>query len=488
MELLPESVFAALSTNDQARARNLLVSKLVLDSRALQAGDTFIALQGGSVHGLQYLDAAIAAGANAIVFEADAGAVGPQESTIPCFAIPALRNYLGPMADRLNQHAAAKLCMLGVTGTNGKTTSVQLIAQALNLLAKPCAHIGTLGIGFGPTLVSGERTTPDVLQLHQSLRALMDQGAKALAMEVSSHALMQGRTDGVQFDVALFCNLTRDHLDYHGTMAEYFEAKARLFAPAKSKQAVVFIDDAYGAELKQRRPEALSFGESANADLRISHVSLSDQGASFTLYFKGQAQSIQTRLLGRFNVWNLTGVIGVLITLGHTLAELAKLTQQIKPVQGRMSPFGGGNQALVVVDYAHTPDALTQALKSLREHTLGQLICVFGCGGDRDTGKRPLMAQAVEQGADSVIVTSDNPRTENPEAIAQQICAGFKTLTPIIELDRARAIAMAIKRAAKGDVVLVAGKGHENYQEIGGQKFAFDDQIIVQQALMQVAA
>jgi UDP-N-acetylmuramoyl-L-alanyl-D-glutamate--2,6-diaminopimelate ligase len=293
-------------------------------------------------------------------------------------------------------------------------------------------------------------------------------------------------------------------------MAEYFEAKAKLFEASRSDSAVINVDDSYGAELFKRYPEALSFGESDSAKLRITEIQLHDSGANFVLHYrdesrrsgdtadesqvaqsaidKSESQSFQSPLLGRFNVWNLTGVIAVLLQLGITLSQIAPITSQLYPVVGRMSPQGGGDLPLVVVDYAHTPDALQQVLSSLREHTAGQLICVFGCGGDRDPGKRPLMAAKVDQLADQAIVTNDNPRSESPASIAAQICAGFERLKPQTELDRARAIRSAIAFAKKGDVVLVAGKGHESYQEINGQRLPFDDQSEVALALQRRAA
>jgi UDP-N-acetylmuramoyl-L-alanyl-D-glutamate--2,6-diaminopimelate ligase len=535
LELLPAEARAELNLAQQQLAQALFVSKLVLDSRLIKKGDVFIALSGTVTHGMQFAQAAIQAGASAIVFERSLGVTALAHPILQ-LEIPNLRDHLGAMAAKLNHYPAKRLTMLGVTGTNGKTTSVQLLAQAMGVFGKPCAHIGTLGVGLGGELQAGERTTPDVLKLHETLAKLDSKGAVAVAMEVSSHALMQGRVDGIRFQVALFTNLTRDHLDYHGTMGEYFEAKARLFEASRSESAVINMDDSYGAELFKRYPEALSFGESEAAKLRITEIQLHDSGANFVLRYRNesqvarsavdkfesqvarsavdkfesqvarsavdkfesqvaqsavdnsQTQSFQSPLLGRFNVWNLTGVIAVLLKLGNTLAQIALITSQLKPIIGRMSPQGGGELPLVVVDYAHTPDALQQVLSSLREHTAGQLICVFGCGGDRDPGKRPLMAGKVDQLADQAIVTNDNPRSESPASIAAQICAGFEKLKPQTELDRARAIRTAIALAKKGDVVLVAGKGHESYQEINGQRLPFDDQSEVRLALQRRAA
>src|SRR5690606_8076867 len=333
-------------------------------------------------------------------------------------------------------------------------------------------------------------TPPAAIPWPGRLGGRRDQGASHVAMEVSSHALDQGRVDAVAFRIAVFTNLTRDHLDYHGSMEAYGEAKARLFAWPGLQAVVINLDDPFGLRLHQgvsaglRRIGVSSRG-AAGASLRAEDVRLQPDGLHFRLVEQGESQAVVSHLLGRFNVDNLLAVAGVLRALGWPLAEVAAMLPRLSPVGGRMSRVGGGaGQPLVVVDYAHTPDALQQALASLREHTRGHLTCVFGCGGERDAGKRPQMAAIAEAGADRVIVTDDNPRGEDGDAIVAAILAGFTRPEAVrVQRDRARAIREAVAAAALGDVVLVAGKGHEAYQEVGGQRFPFDDLQVAAAAL-----
>jgi len=374
--------------------------------------------------------------------------------------------------------------MLGVTGTNGKTSTVQLIAQALSLNEFTAGTIGTLGAGLYGKLVEGERTTPDVIAVHGYLADMRDAGATHVAMEVSSHALDQGRVDAVAFDVAVFTNLTRDHLDYHGTMEAYGEAKARLFSWPTLSSAVINLDDAYSEVLIEQLSDdinliALSSRGHEAANLQAKNVRMNAGGISFSLCQDEEALSVNSPLLGRFNVDNLLAVAGSLVALDWPLARIAQVLPLLSPVGGRMNRVGGTNgKPLVVVDYAHTPDALEQALANLRSHTEGRLVCVFGCGGDRDKGKRSVMAAIAERGADVVIVTDDNPRTENGDGIVQDIQAGFSNLSRVlVQRDRAKAIAAAIRQADSTDVVLIAGKGHETYQEVYGIKTPFDDMV-----------
>jgi UDP-N-acetylmuramoyl-L-alanyl-D-glutamate--2,6-diaminopimelate ligase len=382
------------------------------------------------------------------------------------------------------------LTVTGVTGTNGKTSTVQLLAQALSLGGLVVGSIGTLGTGLHGKLVAGERTTPDVVSVHRLLAQMREQGATHAAMEVSSHALEQGRVDEVAFRIAVFTNLTHDHLDYHGTMAAYGAAKATLFAWPTLQAVVVNLDDPFGARLIEdiaagvQRIGVSSRGH-RGANLRAESIELSTEGLRFMLAEGPIRFEVATALLGRFNVDNVLAVAGSLRALGWSLAEIAGILPDLSPVGGRMSRIGGvSGQALVVVDYAHTPDALQQALSSLRAHTLGRLICVFGCGGDRDRSKRPRMAAIAEGGADWVIVTDDNPRNEDGDAIVAEIVSGFAHPDRIrIERDRARAIAIALEHATARDIVLIAGKGHEAYQEVGGLKYAFDDLAVAQAAL-----
>ena len=468
--------------------RDIVVRGLVMDSRAIEPGDAFVAIGGFGAHGLGFVEQAKNAGASAILFEPPT----PAELPAPAGAIgvPGLRSRLGEMADRFHARPSRDMTMVGVTGTNGKTSTVQLLTQAWQVRGTRSGSIGTLGAGLYGHVVPTGFTTPLVLQMHALLAQLRDAGAKAVAMEVSSHALDQGRVDGVHFDVAVFTNLTRDHLDYHGDMASYGEAKARLFAWPELKAAVINLDDDFGRELFASLPEgvrgiALSSRGAGSATLRAGQVQLDGTGIAFDLEADGQSHPVQSKLLGRFNVDNLLAVAGVLHALGESPADIARTLSRLQPIHGRMNRLGGdAGRPLVVVDYAHTPDALEQALSSLREHAQARLVCVFGCGGERDAGKRPQMAASAERLADRVIVTDDNPRGEDGDAIVADILAGFdKPEAVVVQRDRARAIARAIGEAAPGDIVLVAGKGHEPYQEINGIKHPFDDTAIALQAL-----
>jgi UDP-N-acetylmuramoyl-L-alanyl-D-glutamate--2,6-diaminopimelate ligase len=471
---------------DVADVPALEISGLVQDSRALRPGDAFVAIAGFGAHGLKFVAQAKAAGAAVVLFEPPM----PEEfasSTdlgIPMLAVPGLRARLGAMADRFHGEATRAMTTVGATGTNGKTSTVQLLAQAWTLQGRRAGTIGTLGAGLYGHVVPTGFTTPLVLQLHALLADLRDQGADAVAMEVSSHALDQGRVDGVHFRVGLFTNLTRDHLDYHGTMEHYGAAKARLFAWPGLESAVINLDDAFGRALHAgvrahgaARAIGVSSRGEADATLRAEDIVPDLSGLNFTLRVDGEAHVVRSPLLGRFNVDNLLAVAGALHALGEPVAVIADLLSRLQPVHGRMNRLGGdGRLPLVVIDYAHTPDALEQALTSLRAHAAAKLVCVFGCGGDRDTGKRPQMAAIAERLADVVVVTDDNPRTESGDAIVADILAGFADPSAAtVERDRAAAIARAVAMAGAQDIVLIAGKGHEPYQEIDGVQHPFDD-------------
>ena len=487
-ELLPEL---------EGLSADLAVTGLVQDSREIRPGDAFVAIAGFGAHGLNFIDAARDAGAAAILYEPPA----PDELPAPDDAIPVtgLRARMGAMADAFHDHPSAAMTTVGVTGTNGKTSTVQLLAQAWTLRGQAAGTVGTLGSGVYPKIVPTGFTTPLVLRMHALLAELRDEGAAAVAMEVSSHALDQGRVDGVHFDVAVFTNLTRDHLDYHGDMARYGAAKARLFDWPGLRAAAVNLDDAFGRELFEAvggKVRALGFSSrgAAGAGVRAEDIVLDGTGIRFMLHAGGQAHPVRSPLLGRFNVDNLLGVATTLFALGMAPALIAETLSQLSPVDGRMNRLGGGNAdngvalPLVVVDYAHTPDALEQALSSLRAHTVGRLTCVFGCGGERDTGKRPQMAAIAERLADRVIVTDDNPRNEDGDAIVRDIVAGLDApARATVQRDRAAAIAAAIADAGADDVVLVAGKGHEPYQDVGGVKHPFDDAAVARDCLRRYA-
>ncbi len=478
-ELLPEL---------EGLSADLAITGLVQDSREVKPGDAFVAIAGFGAHGLNFVDVAREAGAAAVLFEPPA----PDELPAPADAIPVvgLRARMGKMADTFHGHPSAAMATVGVTGTNGKTSTVQLLAQAWTLRGQKAGTVGTLGSGVYPKIVPTGFTTPLVLRMHALLAELRDEGASAVAMEVSSHALDQGRVDGVHFDVAVFTNLTRDHLDYHGDMARYGAAKARLFDWPGLRAAAVNLDDAFGRELFAAvggKVRALGFSSrgAAGASVRAEELVLDGSGIRFMLHAGGQAHPVRSPLLGRFNVDNLLGVATTLFAMGMAPALIADTLSQLLPVDGRMNRLGGEAGApLVVVDYAHTPDALEQALASLRAHTAGTLTCVFGCGGERDTGKRPQMAAIAERLADRVIVTDDNPRNEDGDAIVADIVAGLKEpARVVVQRDRATAIAQAIGGAGADDVVLVAGKGHEPYQDIAGVKHPFEDAAVARDCL-----
>jgi UDP-N-acetylmuramoyl-L-alanyl-D-glutamate--2,6-diaminopimelate ligase len=459
---------------------DLRITGLVMDSREVKPGDAFVAIAGFGAHGLKFVDQARAQGAVAILFEPPA----PVDLPAPpdAIAVPNLRARLGELADRFHGRVTKAMTIVGVTGTNGKTSTVQLLAQAWTLRGVRAGTVGTLGVGLYGHVQPTGFTTPLVLKLHDLLAQLHEQGAQAVAMEVSSHALDQGRADGVHFDVAVFTNLTRDHLDYHGDMETYGAAKARLFAWPGLKAAAINLDDDYGRRLQAQlppgvKPVGLSSRGTAGATLRANALRLDSAGIAFDLVAGNEVHAVQSPLLGRFNVDNLLAVAGALYALGDSVAQIASTLSQLQPIHGRMNRLGGdGVKPLVVIDYAHTPDALEQALRSLRAHAQERLICVFGCGGERDRGKRPQMAAIAEANADVVIVTDDNPRAENGDQIVADILAGFVHPNDIVvQRDRAAAIARAIGDASPDDIVLIAGKGHEPYQEIDGVKHPFDD-------------
>ncbi len=468
---------------------DLTVTGLVQDSRHVRPGDAFVAIGEGGTHGLRFAAEAHAAGAVAVLYAPPLPAdTAPLPSN--AIAVPGLGARLAAMADTFNARPSAQLDVVGVTGTNGKTSTVQLLAQAWTLRGRGAGSIGTLGAGlYGHARPTGF-TTPLVLQVHALLGDLRDAGADAVAMEVSSHALDQGRTDGVRFRVAVFTNLTRDHLDYHGDMQAYGDAKLRLFASDGLRAAVVNIDDAFAARVLATLADGIAaVTTSARGDMRAmiraEGVVLDAAGIAFDLVIGDARRALRSPLLGRFNVDNLLAVAGVLHALGEPADAIATVLARLLPVAGRMNRLGGvDGLPLVVVDYAHTPDALQQALDSLRAHAAGRITCVFGCGGERDAGKRAQMARVAEHHADVVIVTDDNPRAEDGDAIVSQILAGFDAPDAVlVQRDRAAAIVRAVGAAGADDIVLVAGKGHEPYQEIDGVRHPFDDTLVASTAL-----
>lgn len=476
----------------QARgAARIVVSGLSLDSRRVRRGDAFFAMRGTQGHGIEFAASAVQRGAQVVLAEAPAVEVAPLD--VPLLWIDGLRDQVGEIAARFYDRPTEAMRVIGITGTNGKTSCVQLLAQALTFLGHRAATIGTLGAGMHGKLLEGERTTPDAITVQRQFADFRDAGASYVAMEVSSHALEQGRVSAVDFEVAGFTNLTRDHLDYHGSMQAYGEAKAKLFLWPGLQAAVINIDDAFGADLLATLPvgvQALrvSIADARDAEVIASAIVTSAEGLVFQLHTPWGIRTVNSRLLGRFNVANLLTVAACLGALGEPFARIVAALESLQPVSGRMSRLGGlHGLPLVVVDYAHTPDALEQALTALRAHCAGHLICVFGCGGERDAGKRPLMGEIAARLADVAIVTDDNPRGEDGDAIVAQIVAGMSSSPSMaVERDRAKAIAQALQLAHAGDVVLVAGKGHETYQEGAAGKRPFDDLAIAHAALERV--
>ena len=463
---------------DAGAAAALPVTGLCLDSRRVRPGEAFVALRGLNHHGIEFAHTARQRGASVVLAEAPEPS-GCNESGLVVW-IANLAALLGELAARFFGHPGAALAITGVTGTNGKTSVVQMLAQAWTRLGHVAASIGTLGAGLHGALHSAERTTPDAISVQAQLAEFRERGVDKVAMEVSSHALVQGRVNAVPYRSAVFTNLSRDHLDYHGSMQAYFEAKARLFACPDLTTAVINVDDPCGRELAARLPDGLpclGFGmDSANAEVRAVNLESHADGFDFELLTPWGRGPVHTPLLGRFNVANLLAVAACLGADDVPFAALGETLSHLQPIRGRMNRIGGNHQTLVVVDYAHTPQALEMALRSLRPHVRGRLLCVFGAGGDRDRGKRPQMGRTAELLADQVIVTDDNPRSEDGDAIVADILGGLDQPDAArVIRDRARAITDAITGATADDVVLIAGKGHETTQEDAYGKHPFDD-------------
>ncbi len=455
------------------------ITRLVTDSRKVSPGDTFVAYPGEKLDGRLFIADAIRAGAASVIWEEE-GFSWKEDWNIPNLAIRGLREQAGEIASRVYGNPSGKLWVVGVTGTNGKTSCSHWIASAMTKLGKKTAVVGTLGNGFPGKLSPTSNTTPDPVLLQELLAQYLKEGAHCVAMEVSSHALSQGRVAGVEFDVALFTNLTRDHLDYHGDMASYGAAKASLFMRPELKYAILNADDPFTAGLKKRESAAkkIPYGFVNTGDsMQVLGGELRMHGGLLSLDVESPWGNgvIESPVVGRFNASNLLGVLSVLLASGYDLESAVNALAEIAPVPGRMQQVGGGGAPLVVVDYAHTPDALENVLSTMREVApKGRLICIFGCGGDRDAGKRPVMGRIASRLADHVVVTSDNPRSEDPRAIISEIIAGIEG-DYCVMADREKAIRQTILASSMFDMILIAGKGHEEYQEISGKKFPFSD-------------
>jgi UDP-N-acetylmuramyl-tripeptide synthetase len=475
------------------RAR--VTGTLHCDSRKVQAGDGFIAWPGAAADGRRHVAAALAQGATACLVEREGvEAFGFEDPAIAGYA--QLKSATGPIAAAYFEQPAERLDVLAVTGTNGKTSTAWWLAQALSNvrpLAIPCGVVGTLGVGRPPHVDFVGLTTPDPVLLQRQFRRFADDGLKACAIEASSVGIVERRLDGTRIRVAIFTNFTQDHLDYHGTMEAYWEAKAELFRWPGLQAAVVNLDDDRGRVLAEMAGasgiELWTFSQQLPARISAQEVGYADGGLRFQVQEGQERHVLSTQLIGQYNVSNLLGVLAAMRAVHVPLAEAVRACGSLLPVPGRMERIQQTGKPLVAIDYAHTPDALDkalQALKPLAAQRGGELWCVFGCGGDRDPTKRPLMAAVVEKNADHVVVTSDNPRSEKPENIISQVLLGLSHHRCVqVQADRAMAIAETIAAAASTDVVLLAGKGHEDYQEIAGARLPFSDMAQAQAALMR---
>jgi UDP-N-acetylmuramoyl-L-alanyl-D-glutamate--2,6-diaminopimelate ligase len=491
----PPTVDLAWLLAGLVEAPRVAVRDLTLDSRGVRAGDAFIALAGRSSHGLEHAEEAVARGAVAILWDPTEGRPLPTlPPSVAAVAVPGLRPELGDVAGRFYGEPSGELDVAGITGTNGKTSCAWLFAQCFGADG---AYLGTLGSGRPPDVAPATHTTPDVVAVHRSLRAMLDRGARWVAMEVSSHALDQHRIDAVRLPVAGFTNLTRDHLDYHGTMAAYGAAKERLFRSRGVEHAVINVSDAFGRELAGRLPARVALtavGRDADRGdwdryVVATRIDCRTDGLELAVESHLGACRLRSALIGEFNADNLLLVVGLLLAAGLPLERAVERLSRASAPPGRMEAFviGPGGPTLVV-DYAHTPDALSKVLAALRAHTGGRLWCVFGCGGDRDPGKRPLMAAAAEAIADRIVITDDNPRTEDPDRIVAMLRGALSGRVPAqVERDRAKAIAGAVAEARAGDVVLVAGKGHEDYQIYGTERRHFSDREVAQALIGRAA-
>lgn len=478
-ELFPDRVADLVGTN-------VTISGISLDSRTVEPGDLYIALKGARVNGLDFVDQAIARGAVAIAWESG-------ESDLPASVtsifVEDLRHRTGGIASRFFGEPSASLDVVGVTGTNGKTSVAHFTSQLLTQAGQQCGFIGTLGYGYGDQLQASGYTTPDALAVHRVLAQFKADHAKAVSMEVSSHALDQGRVNCVVFNTGVFTNLTRDHIDYHGSMEAYAESKRELFSWPGMKNAVINADDPFGVELIEeinRKIDCVAYsvnGPIAGVEnLLAKKLEVIPEGLRFEVEGFGQTAVVESGLMGIFNAQNLLATLGVLMLRGLDLKTACAALSTVKPVPGRMQRVDEDVDYSVIVDYAHTPDALQKALLAARAHTRKQLVCVFGCGGDRDIAKRAMMGEIAEKYADRLILTNDNPRGEDPEAIIRQIQSGMQHPDDAMVIqDRREAIAASLASAGAGDCLLIAGKGHESKQVIGDQHLSFNDADVVRE-------
>ena len=470
--------------------RQRVAGEVHCDSRKVRAGDGFIAWPGAATDGRKFVPGALAQGATACLVE-HAGSEAFAFDSDAVAAYEGLKAATGPIGALFYGEPSHELHVLAVTGTNGKTSTAWWLAQALANAGIPCGLVGTLGIGRPPHVEHTGLTTPDPVLMQRHFRRFVAEGAKACAIEASSIGIVERRLDGTRIRVAAFTNFTQDHLDYHGSMESYWEAKAALFDWPGLQAAVLNVDDAKGDELQQKleggRLDLWTCSCERAARLQAHEIGYTEQGLRFVIGEGAERHALRTSLIGQYNVSNLLGVVGMMRALGVPLARAVAACADLLPVPGRMERLNEPGKPLVAVDYAHTPDALEKGLRALQplaRQRGGQLWCVFGAGGDRDPTKRPLMAAVAEANADRVVVTSDNPRSEKPEAIISQVLLGLSRRDSVeVQADRARAIAETVAAAAPQDVILLAGKGHEDYQEVGGVKHPFSDQAHASAAL-----
>ncbi|SFK39429.1 UDP-N-acetylmuramoylalanyl-D-glutamate--2,6-diaminopimelate ligase [Nitrosomonas aestuarii] len=483
------------------------IENLATDSRVVQTGDTFLAFAGKKVDARKLIPQAIAAGANAVIWDS-LGFTWNSQWRVPSLGVAGLRGKAGLIADHVYGHPSRKLWVVGFTGTNGKTSCSHWYAQAMNALQKKTAVIGTLGNGFIHALETTAHTTPDAVLLQKKLAGFLQHGAENVAMEVSSHGIEQGRINGTTLSVAVLTNLSRDHLDYHKDMDAYAATKARLFFWPNLKYVVLNLDDILGIELLQqlvrKSVKVIGYGfkksvaNTASEQCQMiygSNLKVDLQGVEFDIEYQGNREKLKADLVGKFNAVNLLAVVAGLLASGVAFTDAVHALRYVQPIAGRMEKFGGGDQPVVIVDYAHTPDALEKVLMTLREmlnasrkvkelnSVTGRLYCVLGCGGERDKGKRQLIGEVATRFADEVIFTSDNPRSEDPCDIINDMVVGVNSNNYQTEINRELAIYQSISSAVTGDIVLIAGKGHEVYQEIKEQKIPFSDAAVVQQIL-----
>jgi len=482
-----KTLLNAISVRQITGPPNRSVESIAYDSRRVQRNGLFVALRGKKSDGHDFVEQAIEKGASVIVAE--------REQKYPratCVAVENTRTALADLGAAFYGYPARKLKLAGVTGTNGKTTTTFLIQHICEKAGMRCGLIGTVRYQLGERVLPAARTTPESLDLQELLAQIANAGCRAATMEVSSHALAQDRTRGLELDVAVFTNLTQDHLDFHGTMKNYFESKLKLFIQLASQQkkrkpvAVVNIDDRYGEQLLGKIDKSISiitYGLGVRADFRASNYRMEFGGTSYQLDARGKSYLVRIPLIGRFNVANSLAALAAANALGISVREAVLSFGKSPQVPGRLEMVPAKRQFQIFVDYAHTPDALLNVLKTLRELEPRRLIVVFGCGGDRDREKRPLMAQVVDLNADYAIITSDNPRKEDPAAIISEVERGFRSSHYEKLIDRAEAIARAIALAQPRDIVLIAGKGHETYQEFADHTVPFDDIQVARRAL-----